>query len=84
MLAWCGVGSGFQRSFACTRPQRLGKTYNLVRPLKTLRQEIKEQAARFERRWRHRSPAMAAGLTDELWTIEQVLRTVPLPATNNT
>ena len=58
--------------------------YNLVRPLKTLRQEIKEQAARFERRWRHRSPAMAAGLTDELWTIEQVLRTVPLPATNNT
>ena len=58
--------------------------YNLVRPLKTLRQEIKEQAARFEQRWRHRSPAMAAGLTDELWTIEQVLRTVPLPATNNT
>ena len=58
--------------------------YNLVRPLKTLRQEITEQAARFERRWRDRSPAMAAGLTDELWTIEQVLRTVPLPATNNT
>lgn len=58
--------------------------YNLVRPLKSLRQEIKEQAARFEQRWRHRSPAMAAGLTDELWTIEQVLRTVPLPAVNNT
>ena len=58
--------------------------YDLVRPLKSLRQEIKEQAARFERRWRARSPAMAAGLTDERWTIEQVLRTVPLPATNNT
>lgn len=58
--------------------------YNLVRPLKSLREELNAEAARFERRWRHRSPAMAAGLTDELWTIEQILRTVPLPAINNT
>ena len=56
--------------------------YNLVRSLKTLRQCIKEQATRFEQRWCHRSPAMAAGLTTELWTIERVLRTIPIP--NNT
>lgn len=55
--------------------------YNLTRPLKTLRQEVNE----IGRRWRPRTPAMAAGLTDHIWDVEEVLTTVvaPLFATNS-
>ncbi|MBI1926637.1 hypothetical protein HYR99_20650 [Candidatus Poribacteria bacterium] len=31
------------------------------------------------RRWHPRTPAMAAGLTDPLWTFKELLTTVPLP-----
>lgn len=51
--------------------------YNLARPLKTLRQKI---ACMTNRRWRPRTPAMAAGLTDRVWTVRDILRAVPLPA----
>ena len=53
--------------------------YNLARPLKTLRVEVKDR----NRRWLQRSPAMAAGLTDHVWKIEELLRTViaPIPST---
>ncbi len=54
--------------------------YNLTRPVKTLREEVKEG----RRRWRPRSPAMAAGLTDHIWTIEELLRTVVVPKAVNT
>lgn len=53
--------------------------YNLVRPLKTLRQE----AADVGRCWQARSPAMAAGLTDHLWTLKELLLTVVIPAVNS-
>jgi hypothetical protein len=53
--------------------------YNLVRPLKTLRQEIFDDP---NRRWRPRTPAMAAGLTDHIWTVKELLTTVLTP--NNT
>ena len=43
--------------------------YNLVRPLKTLRQEVSDE----QRRWFPRTPAMVAGLTDRIWTIEELL-----------
>ena len=43
--------------------------YNLVRPLKTLRLELNE----YPRRWLPRTPAMVAGLTDHIWTIEELL-----------
>lgn len=46
--------------------------YNFVRPLKSLRQPIDHPV----RRWFPRSPALAAGLTDHLWSIEQVLSSV--------
>lgn len=54
--------------------------YNLVRPVKTLRVEVKAGP----RRWQPRSPMMAAGLTDHLWSIREVLTAVPLPHLNNT
>jgi hypothetical protein len=53
--------------------------YNLGRALKTLRTENPEAT---KRRWKRRSPAMAAGLTDHIWEIEELLTTLPLPSTN--
>jgi hypothetical protein len=53
--------------------------YNLGRALKTLRTENPEAT---NRRWKRRSPAMAAGLTDHIWEIEELLITLPLPSTN--
>jgi hypothetical protein len=50
--------------------------YNLARPLKTLRLETLEDP---KRRWQPRSPAMAAGLTDHIWTVKELLKMVVLP-----
>lgn len=50
--------------------------YNLTRSVKTLR----VQATPVDhRRWIYRSPAMAAGITDRIWSIRDVLMTIPLP-----
>jgi hypothetical protein len=49
--------------------------YNLARPLKTLRLEVNDS----HRRWQPRSPAMAAGLADRIWTVKDLLTTVVLP-----
>jgi hypothetical protein len=54
--------------------------YNLVRPVKTLRIEVNNDW----RRWQPRTPAMAAGLTDHVWTIEELMMTVVVPEENNT
>lgn len=53
--------------------------YNLIRPLKTLRQVSPCGMCR----WRRRSPAMAAGLTDHIWTIQELLSTVVVPQNNS-
>jgi hypothetical protein len=50
--------------------------YNLARAVKTLRLEIKE----VERRYQPRTPAMAAGLTDHIWSIKELLWTVVPPS----
>ena len=49
--------------------------YNFARHVKTLRIEVNDGF----RRWLYRSPAMAAGLTDHIWTIEELLTLVPVP-----
>lgn len=49
--------------------------YNLTRPVKTLRREINLPT----QRWQPCSPAMAAGLTDHLWSIRQLLTIIPIP-----
>jgi hypothetical protein len=54
--------------------------YNLARPVKTLRVEVNDGL----RRWQPRSPAMAAGLTDHIWTVKELLTTVVVPNANNT
>lgn len=55
--------------------------YNLARPLKTLRVEIFGDP---KRRWKQRSPAMASGLTDHIWTVKELLKTVVPPTLINT
>lgn len=55
--------------------------YNLARTAKTLREEVQGEPSR---RWRHRPPAMAAGLSDHRWTVKELLTTVVLPEYNNT
>jgi hypothetical protein len=49
--------------------------YNFARHVKTLRLEVNDRL----RRWLYRSPAMAAGLSDRIWTIEDLLLVVPIP-----
>ena len=55
--------------------------YNLVRRLKTLRLEAFNDPMR---RWLPRTPAMAAGLTDHIWTVKELLTTLPIPIVSNT
>jgi transposase-like protein len=50
--------------------------YNLTQPVKTLRQEVKTE----QRRYTPRSPMMAAGLTDHIWSIKELLWTVVPPS----
>ena len=48
--------------------------YNLLHPLKSLRQPSPQPG----RRWIPTSPAMAAGLTDHLWTASELLFIIPV------
>ena len=55
--------------------------YNLIRPHKSLRLRIEDDP---QRKWLPRTPAMAAGLTDHIWTVKELLTTIPLPGVTNT
>ena len=54
--------------------------YNLVRPHKTLRQEVIAP----DRRWLPRTPAMVSALTDHIWTVKELFSKIPIPFVNNT
>ena len=55
--------------------------YNFARPVKTLRVEVFDDP---HRRWLPRTPAMAATLTDHIWTVKELLTAVPVPSNTNT
>jgi hypothetical protein len=55
--------------------------YNLARPHKSLRVRVFDDP---QRRWQKRSPVMASGLTDHIWTVKELLTTVVPPVINNT
>lgn len=55
--------------------------YNLIRPHKSLRLPIQDD---LPRKWSPRTPAMAAKLTDHIWTVKELLMTLPLPGGINT
>jgi IS1 family transposase/transposase-like protein len=51
--------------------------YNFARPHMSLRLPVSEQASHasglIQPKWRHRTPGMAAGLTDHVWTFRELL-----------
>jgi hypothetical protein len=51
--------------------------YNFTRPVKTLRVELPNPSK--QARWQQRSPAIAAGLTNHIWTIKELLTVVLVP-----
>jgi len=53
--------------------------YNLTRPVETLSLPVRDGS----RRWKRQSPAMAAGLSDHIWTIKELLMTVVPPSALN-
>jgi hypothetical protein len=55
--------------------------YNLIRPHKSLRLPM---ADALPQKWRPQTPAMAARLTDHIWTVKELLTTLPLPRAINT
>jgi hypothetical protein len=54
--------------------------YNLVRPHKSLRLPAADGSPR---KWLPRTPAMAAKLTDHIWTVKELLKMLPVPDVNN-
>jgi hypothetical protein len=54
--------------------------YNLVRPHKSLRLPAADSSPR---KWLPRTPAMAAELTDHIWTVKELLTMLPVPDANN-
>lgn len=50
--------------------------YNLVRLHKSLRLAVQDA---LPLKWSPRTPAMAANLTDHIWTVKELLTTIPLP-----
>jgi hypothetical protein len=55
--------------------------YNLIRPHKSLRLPAQDL---LPQKWLPRTPAMAAKLTDHIWTVKELLTTLPLPSAFNT
>lgn len=56
--------------------------YNFTRPVKTLRVELANPSKYM--RWQQRTPAMAAGLTNHIWTVKELLTVVLVPLRSNT
>jgi hypothetical protein len=55
--------------------------YNLIRPHKSLRLPLTDA---WPRKWQPQTPLMAARLTDHIWTVKELLTTLPLPRAINT
>ncbi len=49
--------------------------YNFVKPHKSLRLPVSDIPGR---KWKPRTPAMAAALTDHIWTVKELLYSLPL------
>lgn len=55
--------------------------YNFTRPLKTLRLELEKPSKCT--RWQQRTPAMAAQLTNHIWSVKELLTVVLVPRLTN-
>jgi hypothetical protein len=56
--------------------------YNFTRSVRTLRVELPTPSK--QARWQQRTPAMAAGLTNHIWTVKELLTVVLVPLYTNT
>jgi len=56
--------------------------YNFTRSVRTLQVELPHPSK--QARWQQRSPAMAAGLTDHIWTVRELLTVMLVPLCTNT
>lgn len=56
----------------------VGSVYNFCTPHRSLRQEL---ATEGRRKWQERTPAMAAGLTDHVWSVSELLHHRVVPKT---
>jgi len=67
-------GLGFSKSLSMHKASAVLEDmfYNLVRPVKTLRVEVFNDP---QRRWMPRTPAMAASITDHIWTFKELFTT---------
>lgn len=68
---------GFSKQVSMLRAASVWEdgVYNLARSVKTLRLEVHDGI----RRWQQRSPMMAAGITEHIWSIRELLTSVPIP-----
>ena len=62
---------------------RFTDQYNLCHEVRTLKEplfEEKDMAAvpKLTQKWRHRTPMMAAKITDHTWTVKELLLTLPI------
>jgi hypothetical protein len=67
----------FSKDLACCRAAATWEDsyYNLVKPHKSLRLRVRNVPGR---KWRPRTPAMAAKLSNHVWTVKELLTTIPL------
>ena len=68
---------GFSKDVDCHRAAATWEDlyYNLVKPHKSLRLRLNDVPGR---KWQPRTPAMAANLTDHVWTVKEPFTTIPL------
>lgn len=53
--------------------------YNFNRPCKSLRVEVEMEEVKATQKWQPRTPAMAAGLTDHIWDVKELLTMIVVP-----
>ncbi len=72
----------FSKDLECHRAAVIWEDayYNLVRPHRSLRVERSDEAPG---KWIPRTPAMAAGFTDHIWTVKELFMTVVVPKRSN-
>jgi len=68
---------GFSKNVDCHRAAATWEDlyYNLIKPHKSLRLRLHDVPGR---KWQPRTPAMAANLTDHIWTVKEPFTTIPL------
>ena len=67
----------FSKDLTCCRAAAAWEDgyYHLVKPHKSLRLQMQDVPGR---KWNPRTPAMAADLTDHIWTVNELLSVIPL------